>query len=96
MKKNRLSYVYDNYKYTLIIESNEKAILIRENNEIKSIINFTKNKTKQSNYILKNENITLDIDITTLVIEIDNNAIKIDYLVNDSNDKFEYYIVRSE
>lgn len=57
---------------------------------------FENSKTIPANYTLKDKDITFDIDITTISLDITNNEIKIIYLVNDSNNKYEYYIVRSE
>lgn len=57
---------------------------------------FEKSKTISSTYTIKKEEITLDIDITTLSLTINDNEIKLNYLVTDSNNKYEYYIMRSD
>ena len=53
---------------------------------------FEKNKTIECNYIIKTNDINLFIEITTLSLEINDKYIKVLYLVNDSNTKYEYYI----
>ena len=69
-----------------------KLILVRENNEIINTMYFEQNKSISAIYTLKMNNINLDIDITTLSLEIKNNYIKVKYLVKDSEIEYEYYI----
>lgn len=57
---------------------------------------FEKSKTISSTYTIKKEELTFDIDITTLSLTINDNEIKLNYLVTDSNNKYEYYIMRSD
>ena len=90
--KNKISYIIDKDKYTINILSPNKLILLRENNEIKNIIYFESNKTTQSLYTIKENDLTLEIDIKTINIVINNNNINIIYLVKDSNTKYDYNI----
>lgn len=90
--KNKISYFDNNNKYTIKLPSKDKLILIRENNDILSTMCFEKNKTIECNYIIKTNDINLFIEITTLSLEINDKYIKVLYLVNDSNTKYEYYI----
>ena len=90
--KNKISYLDNNDKYTIKLPSKDKLILIRENNDILSTMCFEKNKTIECNYIIKTNDINLFIEITTLSLEINDKYIKVLYLVNDSNTKYEYYI----
>ena len=83
--KNKISYFDNNNKYTIKLPSKDKLILIRENNDILSTMCFKKNKTIECNYIIKTNDITLSL-------EINDKYIKVLYLVNDSNTKYEYYI----
>jgi len=94
--KTKISYILNNEKYTLKIITFKKLVLIRENNEIKNIIYFELNKTISSEYIIKQNNITLDIDIKTLDLVINHNIINIMYLVIDSQSKYEYKIEMSD
>jgi len=57
---------------------------------------FEKNKKISSLYTLKENNITLDIDILTNKLEINTNSIKIVYTIIDSNMVYEYNIEMSE
>lgn len=93
--KKNISYQIDNYKYKLkIIDS--QIILIRENKDIKSILLFEKNKEIPATYTIKDNNISIEINIKTNKIEIKDNSIKINYLILDSNEEYEYYIEMSE
>lgn len=94
--KDKISYVLDNDKYILKILSPNQLVLLRENTEIKSIIYFQKNKNLPSLYTLKKKDLTLEINIKTLNIVINDNSINIIYLVNESNEKFEYNIEMSD
>jgi hypothetical protein len=49
-------------------------------------------KTIPSLYTIKENDLTLEIDITTIDIDITDNEIKIIYLVNDSKNKYKYYL----
>ena len=94
--KNKYKYIIDNEKYILSIINNKKVILNRNNNEIESTMYFEENKQLPSLYTLKDNNITIDIDILTNNIEITNNKIKILYTIIDSNIVYEYNIEMSE
>jgi len=97
IKNNKkISYYFENDKYVLQIISPQQLILKRTNKEIDSTIYFELNKTKQATYLIKENNLSLDIDIKTNNIEINNNYIKISYTVIDSNSNYEYYIEMSE
>ena len=92
--KNKITYQIDEYKNKIIILKN-KIIILRENNEINNILYFEKEKIIPSKYNIKDNNITFEINIKTKNIEINNNFIKIKYLVIDSNEEYEYYIEMS-
>ena len=57
---------------------------------------FEKSKTIPSTYVVKAQDISLEIDITTLEIIVTETSIKVVYLVNDSENKYEYYLARSD
>ena len=57
---------------------------------------FNKDTNTFSNYTIKDNNITLNIGIKTINMYNDNNSIKIEYLIKDSNNKYEYYIEMSD
>ena len=94
--KNKISYYLDQEKYTLKIISPTKLILKRSTKEIDSIIYFEENKILPSEYKLKDNNLSLNIDIRTNKINLKDEFIKISYTVIDSNNNYEYYIQMSE
>ncbi|MBQ8682086.1 MAG: hypothetical protein IJ509_04165 [Bacilli bacterium] len=97
IKNNKkISYYLDKEKYTLFIADSQKLILNRTTNEIDSSLYFELNKTIPAIYTIKENNLSLNIDIRTNKIEIDNNYIKIAYTVIDSDINYEYYIEMSE
>ena len=94
--KDKISYYLDQEKYTLKIISPTKLILKRSTKELDSIIYFEENKILPSDYSLKDNNLSLNIDIRTDKINLNNEFIKISYTVIDSNNNYEYYIEMSE
>lgn len=94
--KDKISYYLDKEKYTLKTISPTKLILNRTTNEIDSTLYFEMNKILTSDYTIKENNLSLGIDIRTNNIELNNNYIKISYTVIDSDNDFEYYIEMSE
>ena len=94
--KDKISYYLDQEKYTLKIISPTKLILKRSTKEIDSIIYFEENKILPSEYKLKDNNLSLNIDIRTNKINLKDEFIKISYTVIDSNNNYEYYIEMSE
>lgn len=94
--KNKYKYIIDNEKYLLNIINSNKVVLNRNNKEIESTIYFEKNKKIPSLYTLKENNITLEIDVLTTNLEITEKNIKILYTIIDSNTSYEYNIEMSE
>ena len=90
-KNNELSYYHNKINHKLIID-NDKILLTRENEEFKNILEFSKNKTIQSEYILKENNYKVFINIKTLRLEKTTNTITIKYKIIDSNEIYEYKI----
>lgn len=95
-QKDKISFILNDEKYILKIIPNNRLILNRETAKINSTIYFEKNKTISSIYTIKENDITIYIDIRTDYLEISNNIIKIVYTVIDSNDCYEYNIEMSE
>lgn len=95
-QKNKYKFIVDNEKYLLTIIAPNKIIINRNNNEIEQTMYFETNKTISSIYTLKENNITINIDILTNKIELSENNIKILYTVIDSNIVYEYNIEMSE
>lgn len=97
IKNNKkLSYYLNNERYTLQIVSPKKLILNRTTDEIDSTLYFELNKVIPAIYTIKENNLSMNIDIRTTNIEMNNKYIKITYTVIDSNNNYEYYIEMSE
>ena len=94
--KNNYKYIIDNEKYILNVIDNKKIVLVRSTHEFENTMYFEKNKKIPSLYTLKSNNITLEIDILTTSLEIEENRIKILYRVIASNNDYEYNIEMSE
>ena len=90
--KNKISYIFNEERFILRLLSNKKIILERETNQTKNAIYFEHSKRIPSVYTLKENDLDINIDITTKFIEITTNSIKIIYLVNESNNEYEYFI----
>ena len=94
--KDKISYYLDNEKYTIKLINPTKLILNRTTNEIDSTLYFELNKILTADYTIKENNLSLGIDIRTTKLDINDNYIKISYTVIDSDNNYEYYIEMSE
>lgn len=92
----KLSYYLKKECYILKTLSPMKLILNRNTKEINCTYYFELNKVIPTIYYLKEQNLTLEIDIRTTKIELNDNYIKINYTVIDSDTNYEYYIEMSE
>ena len=92
----KITYYLDKEKYILKITSPTELILNRTTEEIESSLYFDINKVLTADYHIKENNLSLGIDIRTNKIEINDNYIKVQYTVIDSNNDYEYYIEMSE
>lgn len=95
-QKDKYKFIVNNEKYILTIITPNKIIMNRNNDEIEQTMYFEKNKTISSIYTLKENNITINIDVLTNEIELTKNSIKILYTIIDSNISYEYNIEMSE
>ena len=73
--KDKISYYLDNEKYIIKIISPTKLILNRTTNEIDSTLYFELNKILTTDYTIKDNNLSLGIDIRTTNLEINNNYV---------------------
>lgn len=94
--KEKISYYLDQEKYILKIISPTKLILNRGTSELDSVIYFEENKILPAIFTVKENNLSLNIDIRTNKVEINDNCVKISYTVIDSDNNYEYYIEMSE
>lgn len=93
--KNKITYNEETVTNTILQEDN-KLILIRENDEFKNILIFDLNKETISEYLLKENDLTIELNIKTNLVEIEDNNIKVRYLVIDSDNEYEYNIEMSD
>ena len=92
---NKLNYIKDNIKHTIIFKENE-IILIRESKEFKNILTFSKNRSILSEYIIKDNNLSVYILIETLELKYNEKDLYIKYKIVDSNTIYEYKITMEE
>ena len=95
-KDNQITYYLDKEKYIINIVNPTKLILNRITSEIETTLYFEDGKTKNADYLLKENNLSLKIAIRTNKILLSNQYIKINYTVIDSNNNYDYYIEMSE
>ena len=95
-EKNKITYQINDENYIIKKISLNKLILVRSNNAIECIMLFEKNKNTTSQYHLKEDAYTIEIEIKTTKLEISDHQIIIKYTVIDSNTNYEYKIEMSE
>lgn len=93
--KDKITYINNNIKHIIHIKNNE-LILIRETNEFKNILTFSLKRSILSEYIIKKEDLCLEINIKTLELSITDKIIYIKYLILDSNTIYEYKLFLEE
>lgn len=94
-QKNKIIYKHENIKHSLIINNNNIE-LIRENDIFKNILSFQLNKATNNEYYIKENNISVYINIITNEINIYENEIIVKYKVLDSNTEYIYKIEVSD
>jgi hypothetical protein len=92
---NIISYVNDNIKHKLILDNN-KITLLRENNEFSHGILFEENKTNSSEYYLKESKYSIEFNIETIKLILDNNKIDITYKILESENIYNYVLEVSD
>jgi len=95
LNKDKLTYVKNNIKHT-IINKNKDIILIRENKDFKNILTFSQNRSILSEYIIKENNLSVFIEIETIKIEKEENRIYIKYKIVESDIIYEYKITMED
>lgn len=94
-QKNKIIYKHENVKHSLIINKNNIE-LIRESDIFKNILSFQINKETNNEYYIKDNNISVYINIITNEINIYENEIIVKYKVLDSNTEYIYKIEVSD
>ena len=82
----------DNNIIVVVKYDDNKVVITRENNEYQLEMIFVKDKTINGNYLLKDNNINLKLEILTKELIIDNNKIEITYILNDELRKYRLHI----
>ena len=93
--KDKITYINNDVKHIIHIKNNE-LILIRETNEFKNILTISLKRSILSEYIIKKEDLCLEINIKTLELSITYKIINIKYLILDSNTIYEYKLFLEE
>ena len=87
------SIKYNDDGVMVVLNINDNIInMTRTTDEYQLVLNFCKNQHKLGSYILKENNMKLDISIYTEELIIDNNIIKIVYTFNDEKYNFSLLI----
>ena len=93
--KDKITYINNDVKHIIHIKNNA-LILIRETNEFKNILTISLKRSILSEYIIKKEDLCLEINIKTLERSITAKIIYIKYLILDSNTIYEYKLFLEE
>ena len=88
--KNKISFVFDNVKYSIKFNDNN-VILIRDGNDFTNSFVFSKTDSR-SNYYLKEHCYSVDLNIDTKILGISDNKIYIKYVVIDTESEYELMI----
>jgi len=93
--KDTISYILNDTKYKITI-SNNKILLIRDNQEFLHKIEFELNKEKETEYYIKELSTSIYLFIQTTYLSINKNLIEIHYKVIDSQEEYIYLIEMSD
>ncbi len=92
LKDNKISYERNGFIMKIIIDD-EKIYVIRENNDVKINLEFKKDQSLTTKYIIKDMNTSVDLKTVTKKLSIQDNriCIKYDLYMNDKfSDNFEF------
>lgn len=88
--KNKVTYVDNDVRFNIKI-NDDNVILIRDGADFINTFIFDKNKKNSiSNYLIKENNCDVDIDIDVIDLKIDDDIIYIKYLISETNCIYEY------
>ena len=88
--KNKLSFVFDDVKYSIKINDND-IMLVRDGNDFINSFSFSE-KSGKSNYYLKEHGYSIDMDVNVDVLVIDDNKIFIKYVIAQTGCEYELMI----
>lgn len=88
--KNKVTYVDNDVRFNIKI-NDDNVMLIRDGADFINTFIFDKNKKNSiSNYLIKENNCDIDIDIDVIDLKIDDDIIYIKYLISETNCIYEY------
>ena len=88
--KNKVTYVDNDVRFNIKI-NDDNVMLIRDCADFINTFIFDKNKKNSiSNYLIKENNCDVDIDIDVIDLKIDDDIIYIKYLISETNCIYEY------
>ena len=88
--KDKLSFVFDDVKYSIKINDND-IMLVRDGNDFINSFSFSE-KSGKSNYYLKEHGYSIDMDVNVDVLVIDDNKIFIKYVISQTGCEYELMI----
>ena len=88
--KDKLSFVFDDVKYSIKINDND-IMLVRDGNDFINSFSFSE-KSGKSNYYLKEHGSSIDMDVNVDVLVIDDNKIFIKYVIAQTGCEYELMI----
>ena len=92
--KNKIIYYNNNVKNTIKF-SDKEIILIREGNDFLNTFVFNINKS-YSNYLLKENNYDIDLNVNTSIMNVSDNSIYVKYLIVETKCEYEFKIETSD
>lgn len=88
--KNKVTYVDNDVRFNIKI-NDDNVMLIRDGADFINTFIFDKNKKNSiSNYLIKENNCDVDIDIDVIDLKIDDDIIYVKYLISETNCIYEY------
>lgn len=88
--RNKVTYVDNDVRFNIKI-NDDNVMLIRDGADFINTFIFDKNKKNSiSNYLIKENNCDVDIDIDVIDLKIDDDIIYIKYLISETNCIYEY------
>lgn len=94
--KNKVTYVDNDVRFNIKI-NDDNVMLIRDGTDFINTFIFDKNKKNSiSNYLIKENNCDVDIDIDVIDLKIDDDIIYIKYLISETNCIYEYKLEMSD
>lgn len=85
--KNKMSFIFDNVKYSIKF-SNDNVMMIRDGNDFVNSFSFNKENGKSS-YYLKEHGYSVDMNIITKCFNVMDNSIYLKYVIVDTECEYE-------